>query len=189
MPIRTFLALPLEEGIVSKLVKVQHVLMDAGAKVRWVDHENLHVTVKFLGYVQDKHLNDVCQAAKEVAQAVDPFDFTVRGISAVPPTGQLRMVWVHIDDHGGAMAKLNEVAEKVFAGLGFKQENRQFRPHLTLGRVKGGLNVDKLRAAAAEFAEEDFGIQGADELIVFSSRLAHEGPEYQPLATIGLGGE
>ena len=67
MPTRTFLALPLDEGIVNRLVKVQQALADSGAQVRWVERENLHLTLKFLGNVFDRQLAEVCEVARALA--------------------------------------------------------------------------------------------------------------------------
>ena len=187
MPTRTFLALPLDEGIVNRLVKVQQALADSGAQVRWVERENLHLTLKFLGNVFDEQLAEVCRVAKAIAAEAEPFEFAIRGVEAVPATGQLRMVWVGIDEPTGRLAALNDAAERAYSDLGFKQENRQYRPHLTLGRVKSGQGVEDLRHAAGQHRDADFGAQGADELIVFSSHLEREGPVYSPLATLALG--
>jgi RNA 2',3'-cyclic 3'-phosphodiesterase len=186
MRTRTFLALPMDIGIIDRLVKAQDRLAQAGADVRWVDRANLHVTVKFLGGVEDRELDQVCSIAQEIASQVEGFEFVVQGLVAQPATGQLRMVWAGIEEATGRLTQLQEMAEKAYAGLGFKQENRLYKPHLTLGRVKTGRNVDELREAVHEFAQTDFGVQGADELIVFSSQLEREGPTYTALATAPL---
>ncbi len=188
MLVRTFLALPLDDGIQGRLVAAQESLASAGARVRWVARENLHLTVKFLGGVEDRALGEVCAAAKRSAGEVEPFAFAVRGLSAVPNAGPLRMIWAGIDDPTGRLGSLNELLEKSFAALGFKEEKRAFRPHLTLGRVKGGRNASQLRAAAGEWRETDFGEQPAEELIVFSSELTPDGPIYTALSRAPLAG-
>jgi 2'-5' RNA ligase len=188
MAVRTFLALPLAEGIVAGLLEARRELMDAGGHVRWVSGQNLHLTVKFLGAVEDRDLSEVCRLAEQAASQVEPFKFVVKGLSAVPPAGQMRMVWCGVEEPTGRLARLAELAEQAYVGMGFKGENRRFRPHLTLGRVKTGRNVAQLREAVARFAHTDFGTQPADELIVMSSQLTPDGPVYSPLATARLGG-
>lgn len=188
MAVRTFLGLPLAEGIVAGLLKAQRELMDAGGHVRWVSGGNLHLTVKFLGAVEDRDLGEVCRLAEAAAAQVQPFEFVVKALSSVPPAGQMRMVWCGIEEATGRLARLAELLEQAYVGMGFKRENRRFRPHLTLGRVKAGRNVDQLRAAVARFADANFGTQPAKELIVLSSQLTPDGPIYSPLATAKLGG-
>ncbi len=187
MSLRTFLALPLDETIIEKLVEVQRSLASAGARVRWVKPENLHLTIKFLGDVTDEQLSDVCQAAEESARRVEPFKFSVVRVESVPPTGAMRMVWVGIDEQTGRLEKLHELLEESYAAMGFSKENRSFRPHLTLGRVKGGRNVKQLREAVSEIEETDFGIASVNKLIVFSSKLTPDGPVYSPMATVNFG--
>jgi 2'-5' RNA ligase len=187
MAVRTFLALPLDAAIIARLVEAQQALMAVGGRVRWVAGENLHLTLKFLGGVEDKDLAEVCRIAAATASQAEPFEFVVKGLSSVPPSGQMRMVWCGIEEPTGRLAKLQQMAEQAYAGLGFKMENRRFRPHLTLGRVKSGRDVEPLRAAVAKFADNEFGTQPAGELIVFSSQLTPDGPMYSPLATTRLG--
>ncbi|MDY7010084.1 MAG: RNA 2',3'-cyclic phosphodiesterase [Planctomycetota bacterium] len=188
MSVRTFLALPLDEEIVNRLVDVQQSLAPSGAPVRWVDAENLHLTIKFLGDVTDEQLPEVCRAAEDSARQVEPFEFSVARIISVPQAGAMRMVWVGVEELSGRLERLHELLEESYAEMGFKKENRSFRPHLTLGRVKGGRNVRELRQAVAGITETSFGLQPAEELIVFSSQLTPDGPVYSPMAKIKLGG-
>lgn len=185
---RTFIAITLAEPVIAALLKAQEKLAAVGADARWVDRDNLHLTMKFLGQVDDRHVNEVCDLAARAAGAVEPFDFDVCGLEAVPPSGQLRMVWAGIEEPTGRLERLHDELDTLFAGLGFQEENRLFRPHLTLGRLKTGKNVPQLRSAVREFHNTDFGVSPADELVVFSSQLTSEGPIYTPLTTIELSG-
>ena len=187
MPVRTFLALPLDEIVVEGLLRAQRALASTGARVRWVESDNLHLTIKFLGDVNDEGLDEVCRVAEKVASQAETFEFSVTGLRSVPPTGQMRMVWVDVVEPTGRLERLQAALEEAYAALGFKMENRAFRPHLTLGRVKSGKNVSQLREAVAEYSKTDFGIQSAEELIVFSSKLTPTGPVYSPLKTARLG--
>jgi 2'-5' RNA ligase len=187
MAVRTFLALPLDEVIVRRLTEAQRSLSSAGARVRWVALENLHLTVKFLGDVIDEDLDKVCRTAEEIASQTQPFEFSIKGLSSVPPAGQMRMVWAGVDEPTGRLEKMHSIMEEAYARLGFRAENRAYRPHLTLGRVKSGQNVAQLRAAVGRYAETDFGVQSAEELIVFSSQLTPKGPVYSPLKQASLG--
>ena len=188
MPTRTFLALPLSEQVVGRLADAQQSLSAAGAQVRWVARENLHLTLKFLGNVEEADTAEVCRLAGEVAAAVEPFDFAVTALEAVPPRGALRMIWAGVVEPTGALARLQRSAEDAYEQMGFEKETRPYRPHLTLGRVKSGRNVAELRAAAERFAETDFGTTPAGEVIVFESRLTPTGPIYSPLTRAAIGG-
>ena len=187
MATRTFLALPLGEPVVRQLARAQDALASAGARVRWVAPEHLHLTVKFLGDVEDRNLDEVCRVAAGIAADTEPFELTVAGLTAVPESRQLRMVWAEVAEPSGALAGMASVAEEAYAAMGFKRDNRPYRPHLTLGRVKSGRNVDELRAAVGKYAATDFGASRPGELIVMTSQLTPDGPIYTPLATSPIG--
>lgn len=186
MPTRTFLALDLDEPIRRHLRRTQQELDAAGAVVRWTAADQLHVTLKFLGDVADADLPGVCEMARQVAGAVEAFDFEVTGVTSAPPAGHMRMVWVDITDPTGRMADLNDALEEAAAAMGFKRENRRFHPHLTLGRVKSAQRVPELRRAIAAVADTAYGSQGADELVVYASQLTDQGPVYAALARVAL---
>jgi len=188
MAVRTFLALPLDETILRHLVRAQQTLSSAGASVRWTATSNLHLTVKFLGDVKDADLAEVCRIAGDAASRVEPFEFSVTGLVSAPPGGRMRMVWAGVVEATGRLQRLQGMLEDAYAALGFKKENRAFHPHLTVGRVRSGANVARLRAAVDELADEEFGTQPAQELIVFSSKLTPGGPIYSPLETARLAG-
>jgi RNA 2',3'-cyclic 3'-phosphodiesterase len=181
MAIRTFLALDLNDQTRQRLVRAVAELPVGQAKIRWVESENLHVTVKFLGEVADADAVNVCRVVADAAGLVEPFDFQVRGIQAVPARGDLSMFWAGVADADGRMAAMFEVIEAALEELGFSREQRDFRPHVTLGRVKYARDAHGLRAAAARVAETDFGCVAADGIVVYSSQLTPEGPIYAPM--------
>ena len=176
----------LTEDVRGRLADAQRRLRSAGGKVRWTQPENLHVTLKFLGDVPDKLAGQVCRAAEEVAGSVERFAFDVRGVTAVPPRGALRMFWAGVNDPAGGMAALVAGLDEAMQPLGFAPERRAFRPHVTLGRVKSGRDVDALRAAAEEWADAAFGEGEAGVVTVYSSELTPDGPVYAPLARPAL---
>ena len=189
MALRTFLALEIDEATRDALLKVQGSAGAGGAKINWVERQNLHVTMNFLGDVADDMIAKVCEIAAAVAADFEPFDFEVRGAVCVPPKGrQLRMIWANVDEPTGTLGRLYDGLATAFEGLGFRQEERAFKPHITLARVKYAPNADALRQAVEQLRETGFGQQHADELVVFSSRLTPDGPAYTAIAKVPLGG-
>jgi 2'-5' RNA ligase len=187
MALRTFMALDIDERVRREMVRAQQMLVGWGATFRPVSFENLHVTLQFLGDVADEAMAKVCDTAAEVAAMTEPFDFEVDGLVAVPPRGQLRMVWAGIRDDGGKLAKLQADLAAALAGLGLRGEERQYRPHVTLGRVKFADNPARFRQRASELTGLDFGVQLADQLVVYTSELTGDGPVYTPAAKAPLG--
>jgi 2'-5' RNA ligase len=187
MPLRTFIALDLDSHILDGLVRAQRQLAAPGDKVKWVERANLHVTLKFLGDVAEERINDVCTLVRRAAAEVEAFDYDVCGLSVTPPHGPLRMVWGNIDDPSGLMAVLHEHLDAALAGLGFREENRQFRPHITVARIKHVGNPAAFRAAVIAFAGAQFGVAHGDEVVAYASTLTGEGPIYAPLCRAQIG--
>jgi 2'-5' RNA ligase len=187
MGIRTFIAFPLDEPIIRLLLKAQENLSQVGADVRWVERENLHLTLKFLGNVRDEELPGICAILDEAASQVEPFEFDISGLTSAPPMGQMRMIWAKIEEPTGRLKLLYEMLDEAFESLGYKKERRMFHPHLTVGRVKSGRNVQQLRSAVAAFADSEFGVQPAEEVVAYSSLLTRDGSVYTPLRAAPLG--
>jgi len=145
---RTFLALDLDEAVREALGKLPARAPAGDAKVRWVEPDKLHLTLKFLGEVPDAVLADVCAEAARQAGTVAPFTFRVCGLIASPPHGRIRMLWVGVIEESGHLAKLHRRLEEGMARLDMPAENRAFRPHVTLARIRRVRNDRALRSWA-----------------------------------------
>lgn len=188
MPLRTFLALDVDEAIRDRILAARRSIDVGGAKVNWVEPLNLHVTLHFLGDVDDALLPEVLLGVEAAAGEVEPFDFDLRGVQAVPPAGRVRMFWVGVTDPTGRMARLYDTIRAALDDLPIRQERRQFKPHVTLGRVKYAPHEGPLRRAAAALAGEDFGVQYAEHVTAYTSQLTSSGPIYRAVAKARLGG-
>jgi 2'-5' RNA ligase len=189
MATRTFVALDIDEEIRVRLAEVRAKLDDAGSKIAWVAPENMHLTLSFLGDVRDELLAKVCGLASEAAAKVAPFEFHLRGVRCVPPKGgQLKMFWADVEDPTGRLVELHATLEEALSALELRQENRQFKGHITLARIRSARDPQALRGAAEALSTEDFGTQHAEELVTYSSELTPDGPIYAPLARARLGG-
>ncbi len=187
MAVRSFFALDVDESIRKGLIEAQRALADCGAKFRPITGANLHVTLQFLGDVADDRLGEVLEIAGGVAAEIEPFDFTVAGLLAVPPRGQLRMVWATVQDPTGRMKQLQQHLAEAMGGLGFRLEERDFHPHITLTRIKFANDPARFRRSVGPLAEKNFGLQHAEELVAYGSELTPRGPIYTPLGRLALG--
>jgi len=187
MPVRTFLALDIDEATRRRLAEAASGVAVGQAKVKLVAPENLHVTLNFLGDVDDGQLSELCRVVADVAAEVEPFDFTVRAVRCIPPAGRLRMIWAGVDDPTGRLVLLQKRLSTALASLGFAQERRDYHPHVTLARVRYAGDAQAIREAAGRFAEEEFTRQSAQEVVVYTSRLTPAGPIYSPAAHPPLG--
>jgi 2'-5' RNA ligase len=187
MAIRTFLALDLDTPIRRAIAASAAELPADGAKVRWVEPHNLHLTLKFLGDVPDADVVNVCRAVEAVADGLDPLTFDVLGLECAPDRGPVKMIWAGVRDPDGRLADAFGRLETAMEALGFDVERRAFRPHITVGRVRYCANPAALRQGAARLGNQPFGTQYAGGIVVYSSQLTRQGPVYAAMANCRLG--
>lgn len=185
---RCFVAVEVSDQIKAQLACIQSRYRDLDRAVRWVDPAQIHLTLKFLGEVPETDLPAVSESLNGVARRFAPFEFTVRGTGCFPPRGAARVVWVGVEESSGALGQLREACESAFAGLGFAREGREFRPHLTLGRIREVRRSAEIHAAVRAEAAFCAGTERADSIVLFQSILSAAGARYQPLRRALLGG-
>ena len=186
MPHRTFMAVDLEPIIRDRLVGCQQEVIGAD-RVNLVSPANLHITMNFLGDVADEVLPEVLDMMQAVAGEVEPFDVDVLGAEVVPPGGAVRMLWAGVSDPTRQLYRLYNLLGEALSGLGLRQEDRRYKPHVTLARVKYLADPRAFRLRAQRLAREDFGVQHVDHLVAYTSVLSSDGPTYTPLARADLG--
>ncbi len=176
--IRSFVAVPLPETVRANVFAAAGELARAlpqQVDLKWSRKiENLHVTIKFLGPVEEPKLASFGGALAASLQALPPFGIEVRGLGAFPSPRKANVLWAGVADDGGRLGAVAEAVEEVAARLGIgERSNRPFRAHVTVGRSKQGVDA---RAALAPFGERAFGAASVDEVLVFESRLG-SGPD------------
>ncbi len=184
--IRAFIAAELPESIRREVSQLQARLKATGADAKWVETGNLHLTLKFLGNIEESQVEPLKTALGAAAQRVAPFSIQVEGIGAFPGTTSPRVVWVGISQGEEALIQLAQVVEEVCAGLSFPKEERPFRGHLTIGRVR---SREQLAGLIRELQVEEFKASAAapiTRLVLFQSALSPKGPIYTPRAQIPL---
>ncbi len=189
MAIRTFLAVDIDEATRQQLGRVDAGLPTGRAKLKWVRPGQRHVTVKFFGDVPAVRIPDVCRLARAVAAGVQPLVMEVVGLIAIPQAGRrLRMIWAGVTDPSGRLGRLADACQSRFAEMGFPPENRGFRPHITLARIRSCPDAATIRQAIVDWSETEFGTVAVSSLTVYASHLGRGGPRYDVLARATLGG-
>lgn len=181
------MAVDLEPIIRDRLMQCSQQVVEDGDKVNLVALENLHITLNFLGDVEDELLHEVLETMSAAAGELEPFDVDVVGATAVPHGGPVRMLWASIVDPTGSLVRLYRILGDALGGMGVRQEQRGYKPHVTLARVKYLVSPGAFRHRVSHFAHEDFGVQHVDEIVAYTSILSREGPTYAPLARSPLG--
>jgi 2'-5' RNA ligase len=159
-----------------------------GAHLRpsWVLPENLHLTVRFIGHVQDER---VATLVERVAQPLDTpaFDVELSGCGSFPPRGAPRVIWVGVTRGSPQLAALHEEFDRRLGSLGYPLEDRPFSVHLTIARIKhappGSRRLLDEALAACDFEPL---LQRVDRVTIFESRLSPQGPRYTALRELPL---
>ena len=183
---RVFIALELPPVIKEEAAAVQRELMKSEAHVGWVRTEGMHLTLKFLGEISESQLSEIEKALESAAGGTGSVKFTVRGLGVFPNPKNPRVVWLGIQPEDDRLLRLQERIDRALAPLGFPPEKRDFRPHLTLGRVKSSRDMDGLMKAMAVHHHFWAGECTLGELYLIQSELKREGAVYTRLCSVAL---
>jgi 2'-5' RNA ligase len=192
--LRLFIAIRPPEDVrrgIGEIVRgIQDALGEPAARaVKWVPDANVHVTVKFLGEVEEPLVARIEQALKGVAARHRPFEVRLGGVGCFPNPRRPNVLWVGTKEGVEPMARLAEDVERALEPLGFEPEGRRFRAHFTIGRVRRDARIDGLGAAlvSQEPAADRLGAFTAGELALMKSELRPTGPVYTRLSGPALG--
>ncbi|MFO0968103.1 MAG: RNA 2',3'-cyclic phosphodiesterase [Gemmataceae bacterium] len=187
--VRTFIALDLGQEIRARLVTLQETLGRSGAEVKWVEPENLHITLLFLGEVDQRDLNDVCRAVQDAAGPLPSFPASIEKVGAFPNLRRPRTLWVGVGQGERAVIDVHDALERPLLELGcYRREERKYTPHVTLGRVKSEKGALELETALRKKESWQGGETTIGEVHVMSSELTRDGPIYTVLSRARLGG-
>jgi len=184
---RAFFALPLPPPVLASVERfsadLRRVCERRGITGRWCKPEQLHVTLKFLGYVERSAAAGLAGTLARRAAKLAPITSGLAQLTAFPSTRRARVLVVRLSDPSGAATKLAAQLEDDAATLGVPREERAFVPHLTLARFKPPVDVTELLEPVTVPQDPvELGV-----LRLYESRLRPEGSYYAVLAEARLG--
>jgi 2'-5' RNA ligase len=182
---RTFIAIEIPDSIKTELAKLQNDLRRAQADVSWEKQENIHLTLRFLGEVEEEGLVVMKQVCAEIAADFAPFMLTLNGVGAFPNFRQPRVLWAGLAGEIKIAAQLQKRLEERVDSLGFKPDDKPFKPHLTVGRVKSGKNARQAAALAEIYQLPALSFE-VSEIVLMRSELHASGARYTTLAKSAL---
>jgi len=187
--IRTFIAVDLADGVKDRLIAVQEKLGQNGAGVKWVPRQNLHLTLLFLGEVEQLDVVQICRVVQARSRKHAPFTLATSGLGAFPNARRPKILWAGLTDGLTELRKLHADLEGGLLELGcYRREDREYSPHLTLGRLSHEDRADEWASILAKHADWQGGSSPVDEVLVMSSEMRRDGPEYAVMGRAPLGG-
>jgi len=186
--VRLFIAIELPLKIQKVLENIQEVLKKAKAGIKWVKPDNIHLTLKFLGYVESSQIEPIKDKMRFAGEEFSPFEISLaKDVGVFPKINYPRVIWVGIDKGEAKITNLQKRLEDEMDELGFEKEKREFTPHLTLGRVKS-LKSEKeglIQAIQSIHIDEEHRFN-VSKLTLFKSILKQTGPIYEVLYEVPL---
>lgn len=167
---RAFIGIPIADALKLRILEIRSGLERAAADVKWEKPDHYHLTLKFLGEIEEvDRLRELLRAI-----ALPPFDVEFAGLGTFP-----RVVWIDVK---GDVAKLRDLAaacEKAALEIGVEKEARPWTAHLTIGRVRSSKNLDRLWKAVKSKAAEPVGPQRVEDFALYRSTLTPQGAVYE----------
>lgn len=181
---RLFIAIELSQEIKDFLSSLQEKLKAAKADVKWVQPQNIHLTLKFLGEVGEKKLDKVIQFLGDAVKDSCSFTLRICSLGAFPKINYPRVIWVGIDKGEDETKTLAAAIENNMAEIGIPSESRPFSSHITIGRLRSNLNRERLVKELSQMQEkppEEAAELNVSKITLFKSTLTPNGPVYEPL--------
>ncbi|MBN2331411.1 MAG: RNA 2',3'-cyclic phosphodiesterase [Candidatus Aenigmarchaeota archaeon] len=182
---RLFIACEIPEQVRKKLVTLQEDIGEEQARIKWVEMKNIHLTMKFLGEVDDGKVEEIKSSLSKIkSKAIDAH---VSGFGVFPNESYVRVMWVGLEP-AHDLGKLHDGIDAALSSLGFGTDS-SFRPHVTLGRVRSVMDKNGLMRKIAEAKESlaDIGSKfRIDEFKLKKSTLTPRGPVYEDVAVVVL---
>jgi len=173
---RVFIAVEFPDVVKDKILLFQNELKKVvSGNVKWVERENFHITLRFLGEIPEEMVENIKKIMDEVVEYFSPFYVSFDIFGAFPSLNSPRVLWIGIKDGLENLQTLYSLLEKRIVTEGFPKEDKSFSPHLTIGRAKDKIKITQ---------EIKMPIKDRiyiDEIILFESKLTPQGPIYSPL--------
>jgi 2'-5' RNA ligase len=182
-----FCAFELPEALRSRIHEHARRLRDAVPEVAasWSRPENIHLTLNFFGNVDQVKVPVISAAATRVVNKFSPIQVRVARTGVFPRPRWPQILFVGIEDPSGALSKLQGQLADEFACEGFPKEDRVFRPHLTVARIRKPHTAAELAQIHFEMSFNPVELT-LDELVLFRSELSSKGSKYTPISRHSL---
>jgi len=197
--IRAFIAVNLAPSVVEEIAKVQAVLRRADGEpgaVRWTRVENMHLTLKFLGNIDQHQVAPILTRLRHVGRDCPAFQIEARQLGGFPSLGRPRVIWAGLHDTANDRALqgekpsplpgLSKAIETALSELDFPVEQRDFRPHVTLGRIRSQHGWDRILPLVQDYRHTSFGTSVIDRVSLYRSDLESNGAIYTALGSVPL---
>ena len=187
--IRAFLAIDPPEDILQAMSRLQEKLKrEISGRISWTKPQGQHLTLKFFGDISPEDVKIICSAVQNRVASGQSLNLKIEKMGVFPDARRPRVIWCGVTGDVEKLSGLQKQLDSDFAGIGFPAEDRPFRAHLTLGRIKDSRGLTGINEALVKYSAFAAGEFNCKELILFQSKLSPQGTIYTKLAEFALGG-
>lgn len=186
MNLRLFIAIDIPEQIKEEISDLIEILKKYDADVKWIQPDNLHLTLKFLGETSDTLPEKIRESLLPIVSSYEPFFISIRSTGVFPHEKHPRVLWIGIVDSDRLQSLKGDIDQKL-SSVGFPMDDKNFHPHLTLGRVRSNKGMLSLMKDFRMFHEKFFGDCIVDRIKLMKSDLKPKGPVYTCLHDLPFG--
>ena len=183
---RLFIAIGIEKDIKGKISSIQDKFKQIGADIKYVEPENLHYNLKFIGEISEDIIPKIKETLENAVKSFEPFKIHIFGLGAFPSKNYAKVIWIGLKEGKQELIGLANEIDKQLETIGIEKERKSFTPHLTLGRVKSGKNKENLLNVLNKLENEDIGEMKVNKIILFASELTPNGPIYKEIFSVNL---
>lgn len=182
--IRVFIAVDMP--VTQKASEVINELKKININAKIVEIENMHLTLKFLGDIDENLTDDIEKIIKESIGDNQPFEITLKSMGVFPNQNYIKVAWIGVED-AETLKTIAETIDKKLQSLGFKKEKRPFSAHLTIARIKSAKNKEKLIELIHKYQNIELQKIKINKIFLKKSILTPTGPIYTNLKEITIG--
>lgn len=179
--LRAFIAVEINDAIRAELADIQSVLEEANGHVSWVRPQNIHCTLVFLGDILTDTVDPVAAVLKQVTAGCKPFEVEIAGLGYFGSARSPRIIWAGMAGRTDALIELQGKINAAVLQAGLKPDEKLFKPHLTIGRVRSNRNAAALVRTLVKNRDKSFGAFAVKVVVLMKSVLEPTGPIYSLL--------
>lgn len=177
--VRSFLAIELQTELKEEINNTIKKFKKINTDIKYVSTENIHLTLKFFGNINNTQIEQISKATKNVLKNFNQFKIEIQGIGTFPNQNHIKVIWIGIKNNN-TLSNLQKELDKEFNKIGFPKE-KNYKSHLTIGRMKTAKNKQKVQETIKENENIIIGEMTVKNVYLKKSNLTPNGPVYENL--------
>ncbi len=179
--LRTFIAVEIDDDTRNKISQIQNSFKNHKTGIKLVAPNNIHITLIFIGNIEISKISEIDKELQSFISAIKPFEILPKKIGYFPNIKNPKIIWIGIEDGKEILIKLNEKIKPLLKNCKITTEDRDFHPHITIGRIKSSNNTEKLKTVLLNLPEQRFNPIYINSISLIESNLTPEGPQYKTI--------